>query len=104
MESLPIRQILNDKSFEDLHEDMKALLHLLNAVSLVKIRLRRRFRRYRVVPKVRIQGVNEWLACKYMKLVPQITGCKRRSCTCSHLGYSLDSRVISECKISFVSI
>jgi hypothetical protein len=56
------------------------------------------------VPKVQVHSVNEWLPCKCMKLVPQITGCKRRSRTCSHLEYSLDSRVISECKSPFVSV
>jgi hypothetical protein len=52
----------------------------------------------REASKVRVRSVNWWQACKYVKLVPQITWCKRHSCTCSHLEYSLDSRVISECK------
>jgi hypothetical protein len=56
------------------------------------------------VPKVQVQSLNEWLACKCMKLVPQITGCKRCLCTCSHLEYSLDSRAISECKSPFVTL
>jgi hypothetical protein len=56
------------------------------------------------VPKVRVWGVNRWQACNCVKLAPQITGCKRRSCTCSHYEYSSNSRVISECKSPFVSL
>jgi hypothetical protein len=56
------------------------------------------------VPKVRIQGVNKWSACKCIKLAPQITRCKRHWCTCSHLEYSLDSRAILECKSPFGSL
>jgi hypothetical protein len=37
-----------------------------------------------VISKVRVWRVNLWQACKCMKLAPQITGCKRHSCTCSH--------------------
>jgi hypothetical protein len=34
--------------------------------------------------KVRVWRVNLWRACKYMKSTPQITGCKRHLCICSH--------------------
>jgi hypothetical protein len=54
--------------------------------------------------KVRVQGVNEWPACKSMKLSPQITGCKRHSCPRSLLEYSPDLRAISECKSPFFSL
>jgi hypothetical protein len=54
--------------------------------------------------KVQVQCVNEWSACKSMKLALQMMGCKRHSCTCSHLGYSFDPRAISECKSPFISI
>jgi hypothetical protein len=37
-----------------------------------------------VISKVRVWSVNWWQACKCMKLAPQITGCKRYLCTCSH--------------------
>jgi hypothetical protein len=53
--------------------------------------------------KVRVRSVNWWLACKYLKLAPRITGCKRHSCTCLHWEYSLDPEVISGCKNSFAS-
>jgi hypothetical protein len=52
-----------------------------------------------VASKVRVRGVNWWQDFKYVKLVPQIMGCKRHFCTCSYLEYSLDSRTISECKV-----
>jgi hypothetical protein len=35
-----------------------------------------------------------------MKSAPQITGCKRHSCTCSHQEYSLNPRVFSGFKKS----
>jgi hypothetical protein len=54
--------------------------------------------------KVRLQIVNKWSTCKYMNLALQITGCKRHSYMCSHLEYSLDSRVILECKSPFASL
>jgi hypothetical protein len=57
-----------------------------------------------VTSKVRVWSVNQWQACKCMKLAPQIMGCKRHLCTCSHQEYPLDSRVVSECKSPFVSV
>jgi hypothetical protein len=72
--------------------------------SWIKLRRSRRSQVKYVTSKVWVRGVNWWQTCNCMKLAPQITRCKRHSCTCSHWEYSLDLRVISECKSPFVSL